>query len=182
MKYNVMVIDPPWQQQKGGKRKVRHRQAKQFNYGTMDTESIFGLLDMVIFPLATSDHAVFMWTIEKFLIPCEAAMSQRGYKRHCRFIWNKCNGIAPAFTVRFCHEYLIWFYKARLPPIAKDVRGLFRTVFSEKPRQHSRKPDSSYNMIEALYPFAKRIDVFSRESRDGWQQFGDETNYYNSKI
>ena len=178
MSYQVLMIDPPWEQGKGGKRKVRPLQGKGFNYRTMDTTAIFELLDRLIFPMTATDHAVFIWAIDKFLAECETAMQRRGYKRHCRLIWDKANGIAPAFTVRFSHEYLLWYYRIRLPPIAKEARGIYTTVFGEHARQHSRKPEAAYRMIEAMYPDAKKLDVFSRQQRDLWSQFGDETDYY----
>ena len=52
------------------------------------------------------------------------------------------------------------------------------TVFEEKSRQHSRKPDYAYNMIESLYPDMNKIDVFSREKRDGWDQYGNQIDYF----
>jgi N6-adenosine-specific RNA methylase IME4 len=179
MGYNVIMVDPPWKQMKGSQRKVRPNQERSLNYETMMTKEIFSLLDEQIFSNAANDHCVFMWVIEKFLVECEEFMRLRGYKRHCRFIWNKCNGIAPAFTVRFCHEYLIWYYKDRMPPIAKSVRGKYSTVITESSREHSRKPEQAYQIIEQFYPDALKIDVFSRQIRDQWLQFGDETGFYN---
>ena len=38
-------------------------------------------------------------------------MKELGYELHARIIWDKMNGIAPAFTVRFSCKYLLWFYK-----------------------------------------------------------------------
>lgn len=62
--------------------------------------------------------------------------------------------------------------------INADMRGKFMTVFEEKSRQHSRKPDYAYNMIESLYPDMNKIDVFSREKRDGWDQYGNQIDYF----
>jgi len=179
MAYEVLMIDPPWQQSKAGKRKVRPHQGKTFNYRTMDTAAIFDLLDREILPLAAKDHVVFIWAIDKYLAECEAAMQGRGYRRHCRLIWDKGNGIAPAFTVRFSHEYLLWYYRIRLPPVAKEARGLYRTVLQENARQHSSKPEAAYQMIESFYPAQNKLDVFSRQHRKLWTQFGDEPDYYN---
>lgn len=178
-KVRVFVIDPAWRQRKGGLRKSRGNQGRELDYVTMEVPEIFGLLDREIFPLAEDDHCVFMWTIDRFLLECENEMEKRGYKRHCRMIWNKLNGVAPAFTVRYSHEYLIWFYRKRLPPIAGEQRGKFMTVFAERSRQHSRKPDFCYRMIDALYPSCGKMDVFSRERRHGWRQFGNQTDYFN---
>jgi len=176
--FSVLKIDPPWLKKKGGLRKVRPNQGRSLDYETMSIDKIFELLDTEIFNNTTENHAVFMWTIEQYLNDCDKYMEQRGYRRHCRFIWDKTNGVAPAFTVRYSHEYLIWYYKYKMIPIAKEQQGKFMTVFSEKTREHSRKPNYAYKKVEALYPNENKIDVFSREKREGWGQFGNQTNHF----
>ena len=176
--FTVLMIDPPWLKKKGGLRKARPNQGRNLDYETMPTDEIFDLLDANILNNTTENHAVFLWTIEQYLNDCDKYMEQRGYRRHCRFIWDKMNGVAPAFTVRYSHEYLIWYYKEKMLPIAKEQQGKFMTVFSEKAREHSRKPEYAYKMIEALYPNENRIDVFSREKREGWCQFGNQTDHF----
>lgn len=176
--YQVLMIDPPWKKRKGGLRKVRPNQSRNFDYPVMETAGIFDLLDAKIFKYTDNPNCVFMWTIEQYLPECEQFMKERNYKMHCRFIWDKTNGMAPAFTIRYSHEYLIWFYHPPLLPIVREERGKFRTVFAEKAREHSRKPEFAYRMIEALYPKVNRIDVFSREQRKGWEQFGNQLNYF----
>ena len=103
--FSVLMIDPPWLKKKGGLRKARPNQGRNLDYDTMPTGKIFDLLDTEIFNNTTENHAVFMWTIEQYLNDCDKSMEQRGYRRHCRFIWDKTNGVAPAFTVRYSHEY-----------------------------------------------------------------------------
>ena len=176
---DVLIIDPPWPKKKGGKRRVRPKQGKKLDYNTLSVAEIFNLLDREIFP--RKQHTVFMWTIDEFLVECEKQMSERSYRRHARLIWNKTNGIAPAFSVRFAHEYLIWYYKPKFIKIHNTARGLFTTVFTEKAREHSRKPDIIYLMIQALYPHAKKLDVFSREERIGWDTWGNERDKFNKK-
>ena len=178
--YQILMIDPPWPQRKGNKRKVRPAQISSLAYKTMPVKEIFLLLDRDIFPLAAKDHCIFLWTIDKFLAESELSMEIRGYKRHCRFIWDKMNGIAPSFTVRFAHEYLIWFYKDRLLPIRTEARGLYTSVFREYRRQHSRKPEFSFALVNDLYPNGKKLDVFSRERRPGWEQYGDQADFFNN--
>ena len=93
-----------------------------------------------------------------------------------RLIWDKGNGPAPAYTVRFAHEYLLWFYKKGniiLPD--KDKRGAFSTVLRENSkRHHSQKPECAYQMIETFFPQAKKLELFARAERDGWDQWGNE--------
>jgi N6-adenosine-specific RNA methylase IME4 len=176
--YSVFIIDPPYPKKKGGLRKTRPNQDRKLDYETMSMDEIFALLETNIFSVAMPEHAVFMWTIDQFLIDTEQRMEALGYKRHCRFIWDKTNGVAPAFTVRYSHEYLIWFYKPSMIKIEFDMRGKFTTVFTEKAREHSRKPEYAYDMIEKLYKKETKLDVFSREKREGWSQFGNQPDYF----
>ena len=180
--YDVFVIDPPWPQRKGGRRKVRPKQGRDLPYQTLTIEQIFALLDDKIFSHANNPHVVFLWCIDKFLLQAEQEMFKRNYKLHTRHIWDKGNGIAPAFTVRYSHEYLLWFYKPKLLPISKEARGKFTTVFHEPAREHSRKPDIAYQIIHELYPTKTKIDVFSREKRPHYDQFGDQCDYFNGNL
>jgi N6-adenosine-specific RNA methylase IME4 len=178
-RYSVLLIDPPWPQQKSGRRKVRLRQGRQLDYRTMPVDALFSLLDTEIFPLAAERHNLFVWTTENFLTKCEQELTVRGYRRHIRLIWNKGNGIAPCYTVRYAHEYLLWYYAGKFMPVAQPARGKLLSIFDEAPRQHSRKPEFAYHMIEQLYPGVSRFDVFSREQRTGWSQYGDQPLYFN---
>lgn len=97
-----------------------------------------------------------------------------GYRLHARMVWNKVTGIPAAFTIRFGHDYLLYMYKGKLPPLARDERGKIHSVFTEKVTQHSRKPDVSYEIIERLYPDAKRLEMYARRQRQGWDCWGNE--------
>lgn len=174
-----MLIDPPWPMRKGGLRKVRPNQGRELDYSTMSVESIFRLLDEDVFSLAAERHSLFIWTVESLLLACENMLQMRGYHRHCRLIWDKGNGMAPCFSVRFAHEYLIWCYHGKFMPVAAHVRGKFLSVFHEAARQHSRKPEIAYRLIEQLYPDARRFDVFSRQARQGWDQYGNQPAFFN---
>ena len=116
-----------------------------------------------------------MWTIDKYLPQTEQMMKELGYNLHARLIWDKENGIAPAFTVRFSHEYLLWFYKKGkiLMPL-KDMRGKYTTVLREPSTVHSRKPECAYKMIEDMFGNVKRLELFARQEREGWDSWGDE--------
>jgi N6-adenosine-specific RNA methylase IME4 len=174
------MIDPPWPKRKGGLRSARPHQTRELAYKTLTVPDIFKLLDEQIFP--ATQHNVFLWTVDQFLPEAEREMSVRGYRQHCRFIWDKLNGVAPAFTIRYSHEYLLWYYKPKFMVIDAASRGKFRTVFQEKAREHSRKPIAAYEMIEQMYPNVPRMDVFSRESRIGWEQYGDQCDFYSEQA
>lgn len=173
-KYEILLTDPPWKQTKGGKRKARPNQDKQLDYQTMSLEDIKKIQEHVSNNVCEETHTVFMWTIDKFLHETEKMMIELGYKLHARMIWDKTNGVAPAFTVRYSHEYLLWFYKPKMMKIAEEMRGKYRTVFTEKATKHSKKPICAYEMIEKLYPNATKLEMYARNFRDGWHSWGNE--------
>lgn len=174
-KYDVVYSDPPWQQTKGNLRKCRPNQKKELDYHTMNLEDI-KLLHKDFLEKNTSErHNVFMWTIDKFIFDTEKFMKDLGYELHARMIWDKTNGVAPAFTVRFSHEYLLWFYKkSKMLKLNKDVQGKYCTVFREKATKHSKKPLFAYEMLENMFPKAKKIELFARNTRENWDCWGNE--------
>jgi N6-adenosine-specific RNA methylase IME4 len=174
----VFLIDAPWPKKKGGIRSARPAQGRLLDYETLSVPDIFSLLDTSVFPQGSENHTVFMWSIDEFLHQGEKEMTDRGYRRHARFVWDKENGVAPAFTVRFTHEYLTWFYKPKFTAVSVESRGKLTTVFREKARQHSRKPEAVYQAINLWFPNLRKLDVFSREPRVGWDQFGDQVNHF----
>lgn len=172
--YDVIYSDPPWAQKKGNKRKCRPNQEKELDYNTMSMEDIKRVHEQVS-NLTNEKHNIFMWTIEKFLEPTKQMMKELGYEMHCCFVWDKENGVAPAFTVRFTHEYLLWFYKkgSMLMP-DKEVRGKFTTILREASTGHSKKPEYAYRMIEAMFPESRKLEMFARSTRDGWDAWGNQ--------
>lgn len=175
MKYAIIYTDPPWPINKGGIRKARPNQTRLLDYGTLSLDDIKNVHTKICTEQAEDYHNIFMWTVDKFLHEAEAMMNAVGYKLHARMIWDKGNGIAPAFTVRFSHEYLLWFYRPgfMLKPHA-DTVGKFTTVFTEKSTAHSKKPECAYSMIENMFPAAKKLELFARAERKGWDALGND--------
>lgn len=125
--------------------------------------------------LCMSQHNVFMWTIEKYLHETEDMMQRLGYKLHVRMIWVKSTGFAPAFTVRFLHEYLCWFYKtSKMIRPRKEVQGKYSTIIKGSSPYHSKKPESVYEMLEDMFPQTPKLELFARNTRSGWDCWGNE--------
>ena len=168
-KYQIIYADPPWRQSKGGLRKCRPNQSKKLDYPTMKLRDIRNIINSCP---KENNHTLFIWTIDKFLKDTEELFSD--YKLHARIIWDKENGVAPAFTVRYSHEYLLWFYKPPMMKIQESFRGRFTTVLREPSTKHSKKPKIARGMIECLYPLERRIELFAREKTLGWDVWGNE--------
>lgn len=172
-KYGVIYTDPPWALNKI-LRKVRPNQKENLDYPTLSVDDCFKLQEP-FFQMADDKSNIFMWTIEKHLHEVEEKMNERGHSLHCRLIWDKTNGICPAFTVRFSHEYLLWFFKpGHILRPRKEVWGKYATVMREPHTVHSRKPQCAYEMIEDMFPEANKLELFARQRRPGWDAWGNE--------
>ena len=172
-KYDLILSDPPWEQRKGGTRKCRPFQGVKLDYPTLPLSEIMAI-HAGFMKYAADDHLFFLWTIDKFLHDSEHMMAELGYRLHARLIWNKANGVAPCFSVRFSHEYLLFLYRGKFRPVASSEKGKIMTVFEERPTGHSRKPKISYGIIERLYPNARKLELFARRERAGWDAWGNE--------
>lgn len=175
-KYNIIYSDPPWQQGRGGKKAARpNSTGMPVPYTTMTIPEILTVHDTVTKNLTDINHNVFIWAIDKYLNEAEEIMHLLGYKLHARIIWDKINGPAPAYTLRFSHEYLLWFFKqGNILMPTKEARGAFSTILREPSRRHSQKPECAYEMIETMFPTSRKLELFAREERAGWDCWGNE--------
>lgn len=175
-KYDIIYTDPPWQQEKGGKKKVRpNSSGGTLDYPTMNIHDIKELHRDIFSRLTNEKHNIFMWTIDKYLVESQRIMEELGYTLHARIVWNKVTGVAPAFTVRYTCEYLLWFYKkgSILKP-RDEVRGKYPTIITEKVKRHSQKPLKAYEMLEDMFWESNKLELFARNKREGWDCWGNE--------
>lgn len=173
-KYDLILADPPWKQSRGGRKNVREKSSGlPLEYPTCSLEEIESHLRQA--DSLTGENAVlFLWTIDKYLFEAQHIAEKLGYKLHARLIWNKVTGIPAAFTVRFGHEYLLYMYKGKLRPVAQEERGKIHTVFTEQVKRHSQKPEVSFDIIQRLYPSEKKLEMYARTQRNGWDCWGNE--------
>ena len=177
-KYQIILADPPWKQFKGGKKSVRpNSSGEPLLYNVISLEEIDGIMAKA-FELGEENNVLFLWTIEKYLFEAQKLAEKYGYKLHARMVWNKVTGIPAAFTIRYGHEYLLFMYKGKLLPVAKDERGKIHSVFTEQVKAHSQKPEIAYQIIERLYPKVNKLELFARNKRmtlaEKWDVWGNE--------
>lgn len=173
--YELILADPPWRQSKGGRKRARpNSSGTELDYPVCSLEEIKEHLKTAT-SLCKSDNCIlFLWTIDKYLFEAQTIAEELGFKLHARMIWKKATGIPTAFTVRFGHEYLLYMYKGKLISVEKSERGKVHTVFEERVKKHSQKPEVAYQIIERLYPNLRKLEMYARRERYGWDCWGNE--------
>lgn len=179
--YDVLMVDPPWPVEgywgnQGRKGSVRGHIAG-LPYKTEQWANLWDLLDGAVLNQAAPHHALFLWTLEQYLTETEAELRTRGYRRSSRIIWDKGNGPL-TYRLRRTHEYLLWYCRPRLFPASMRENCKYTSIIRAESRQHSRKPEAAYRLVESLYPDARKLDAFSREYRQGWDAFGDQIDHF----
>lgn len=168
-KYSTIVIDPPWDMEKI-ERDVRPNQVA-FDYPTM-TEEELAKFDVESF--AHDDCHLFCWTTQKFLPVSLRLLEAWGFRYVLTMVWHKPGGFQPHNLPQYNCEFAV--YARRGTPSFIDTKAFF-TCFQAPRREHSRKPDEFYDLVKRVTE-GPRIDVFSREARDGFEQYGNETSKF----
>jgi N6-adenosine-specific RNA methylase IME4 len=168
-KYETIVIDPPWQMEKI-ERDVAPNQVA-FEYPTMSEAE---LSEFDVPSIAADDCHMFCWTTHKFLPSAMRLIEAWGFRYVYLGTWHKNGGFQPFGLPQYNSEFYVYARKGT--PRFADTKQFF-TCFQASRREHSRKPDEFYDVIRRVTD-GPRIDVFSREARDGFDQFGNESEKF----
>lgn len=163
-KYHAIVIDPPWPMDKIA-RDVRPNQV-EMDYATMSIDEIAALPIPALF--APDGCHVYLWTTHRFLPDALRLFEAWGVRYQCLMTWVKNVGFTP-YSWMYSTEHVLF---GRVGSLDLLRLGL-RLDFAAKVREHSRKPDEFYELVREASP-GPRLDMFSREARDGFQQWGHE--------
>jgi N6-adenosine-specific RNA methylase IME4 len=163
--FSVIVVDPPWPY-KTPYDPIGRRTASP--YAEMELEEISEL----VLPFA-QNSVLWLWTTHKFLKDAFGLLETWGFEYKLCLAWNK-EHMGIGRWLRCQIEFCLLGIKGR----PKWVLSNERDFISEPRREHSRKPDAFYSLVEQLCPGPLNetyyLDVFSREKREGWAQYGNE--------
>lgn len=163
-KYDVIYADPPWEFDFpiSGTRKIEHK------YPTMKYEAICDL------QVPSSDDAVcFVWAPASFAHKALGVLKAWGFEYRTTMVWVK-DHIGMGQWVRARHELIFIGLKGEIKT-PKDADKPDSVLDSPK-REHSQKPEEMYEVIETMFPELRKLELFAREARKGWEVWGDEQN------
>ena len=170
--YGTLVIDPPWPMKKI-EREVRPNQV-EFDYPTMDYDQLRAFRSTFQRLTAANCH-VFMWTTQRFLPMALRLFEDYDVKYVLTMVWHKPGGFQPVGLPQYNCEFVL--YGRVGSPEFIDTTA-FNCCFEAARTEHSRKPDEFYDLVRRVTT-GERIDVFSREPREGFEQFGNEVGKFN---
>ena len=94
-----------------------------------------------------------------------------GFQYVTNIAWVK-DKIGLGFWVRNQHELLLIARRGDIPAPAPAQRP--PSIIDAPRREHSRKPEEAYELIERMYPELPKIELFARNARAGWAVWGNE--------
>lgn len=177
--FSTILADPPWQfQNRTGKIAPEHR--RLLRYPTMELQEI---LDLPVAKLAAAQSHLYLWTPNALLMEGLKVMKAWGFTYKSNIVWFKIrkdggpDGRGVGFYFRNVTELVLFGVRGSMRTL-KPGRTQVNTLATRK-REHSRKPDEIYEIIESCSP-GPYLELFARFRREGWAQWGNEDVERNS--
>lgn len=167
-KYHVISIDPPWPYE-GGKENTYDPEARRV--ANPYPEMSIGQIADLQMP-AADDSVLWLWTTHKFLPDSFELLNQWGFEYKATMVWDK-QKIGMGHWLRMQCEFCLLAVKGN--PVWDNTT--VRDILSSPRREHSRKPDEFFTMVDEICTGAK-IEYFSREKREGWDQVGNDKDKF----
>ncbi len=183
--WRCVLADPPWRFKFRGKTDGNARVIENSHYRTMDLADVKA---MPVRDVVARDCWLFLWVTWPFLEEGLRVITRWGFRyRSAAFVWPKlkptsahalflgADDFVPGtgYTTRKATE--VCLLGRRGSPKRLD-RGVVDLVIAPR-RQHSRKPDSVYPLIERFCE-GPRLELFARTQRPGWTVFGDQVDRF----
>ncbi len=166
-RFRVVVVDPPWQYEK---RKEDGTQRGKTPYPTMTVEEICRL---PVQQHAEKNSILWLWTTNAHLPNAFEVAEAWGFTYKTLLTWAKPK-MGLGDWLRGKTEHCLMCVRGK--PVVKLKN---QTTLLEAPtREHSRKPEEFYRVVEKLCPGSK-MEMFARSQRKGWTTWGAEEKKFN---
>jgi N6-adenosine-specific RNA methylase IME4 len=172
--FSTVLADPPWRfQNRTGKVAPEHKRLSR--YGTMSLEEI---MELPVAQVVKDKAHLYLWVPNALIAEGLEVMRRWGFTYKTNLVWYKIrkdggpDGRGVGFYFRNVTEMLLFGTRGTnnrtLPPGRTQTN-----VIATRKREHSRKPDEQYELIERCSP-GPYLEMFARHHRTGWKQWGNE--------
>ena len=173
--FKTILADPPWRfTNRTGKVAPEHRRLGR--YATMSLEEI---CDLPVELVTAKDAHLYLWVPNALLPEGIRVLESWGFRYVSNIVWAKRrkdggpDGRGVGFYFRNVTEILLFGVRGSmrtLPPARSQVN-----MIESRKREHSRKPDEQYELIERCSP-GPYLEMFARYPQEGWTVWGDESS------
>lgn len=177
-KFSTILADPPWQfTNRTGKMAPEHRRLSR--YPTMSLQDI---KDLPVEAIANDTAHLYLWVPNALLPDGLEVMSHWGFTYKSNLIWYKIRkdggpdrrGVG--FYFRNVTEIILFGIRGKNARTLQPGRSQ-ENIISSRKREHSRKPDEQYQIIEACSP-GPFLELFARGPRKNWTVWGNQAEEY----
>jgi N6-adenosine-specific RNA methylase IME4 len=173
-RFATILADPPWQfTNRTGKMAPEHRRLSR--YSTMKLEEIAGL---PVGDLTTTTAHLYLWCPNAMLPEGLAVMREWGFNYKSNLVWHKVrkdggsDGRGVGFYFRNVTELILFGVRGKNARTLAPGRSQVNLLATRK-REHSRKPDEQYDIIESCSP-GPYLELFARGARRRWTVWGNQ--------
>jgi N6-adenosine-specific RNA methylase IME4 len=175
-RFATVLADPPWQfSNKTGKVAPEHKRLSRYNTLTLEEIKL-----LPVGQATTLKAHLYLWCPNALLPEGLAVMEAWGFCYKSNLVWHKVrkdggsDGRGVGFYFRNVTELILFGVKGKnartLAPGRRQVN-----LLSTRKREHSRKPDEQYEIIEACSP-GPFLELFARGTRKGWASWGNQAD------
>ncbi len=175
-RFPTILADPPWQfQNKTGKVAPEHRRLSRYPTLTLDD-----IERLPIGGVAADVAHLYLWVPNALLPQGLAVMLAWGFQYKSNLVWHKVrrdggsDGRGVGFYFRNVTELVLFGVRGRNARTLAAGRRQVNYLSSRK-REHSRKPDELYPIVEACSP-GPYLELFARGVREGWTAWGNQAD------
>lgn len=177
-KFSTILADPPWQfQNRTGKVAPEHRRLSR--YGTMTLADIAAL---PVEQLANDPAHLYLWVPNALLPEGIKVLEAWGFTYKSNLVWHKIrkdggpDGRGVGFYFRNVTELVLFGVRGKNARTLKAGRTQVNYLATRK-REHSRKPDELYAIIESCSP-GPFLELYARGPRQNWTVWGNQSGEY----
>lgn len=175
-RYQTVLADPPWRfTNRTGKVAPEHRRLSR--YETMTTDDICAL---PIASLMREPAHLYLWVPNALLPEGLRVMQAWGFEYKSNIVWHKIrkdggsDGRGVGFYFRNVTEILLFGVRGKNARTEAPGRSQVNYISSRK-REHSRKPDEQYDLIESCSK-GPYLELFARGTRPNWTYWGNQAD------
>ncbi len=185
-KFGTIMADPPWQfQNKTGKIAPEHKRLSRYETMTLDD-----ICSMPVSEISDDPAHLYLWVPNALLPEGLRVMAAWGFKYKSNIIWEKIrkdggpDGRGVGFYFRNVTEILLFGTRGKNPRTLAPGRSQVNFIAGHEPdgdllktrkREHSRKPDEQYGIIESC-SWGPYLELFARGERPGWTVWGNQAD------